>query len=114
MSDTFEGIIGLELASAIAKKGYTTLTPVQHAVLDPALVGRDLRISSQTGSGKTIAIGFTVPSLSAWIVGYVAGSMPRMSFKKLVWRPTNACRSTCPTQRCRCTCGCDFWSSNDC
>jgi ATP-dependent RNA helicase DeaD len=33
---------------------------VQEAVLDPALAGRDLRISSQTGSGKTIAIGFTV------------------------------------------------------
>ena len=60
MADTFEGIIGPELASAIAKKGYTTLTPVQHAVLDPALAGRDLRISSQTGSGKTIAIGFIV------------------------------------------------------
>jgi|GEM_PF-84806 len=60
MADTFEGIIGPELASAIAKKGYTTLTPVQQAVLDPALAGRDLRISSQTGSGKTIAIGFTV------------------------------------------------------
>ena len=60
MADTFEGIIGPELANAIAKKGYTTLTPVQHAVLDPALAGRDLRISSQTGSGKTIAIGFTV------------------------------------------------------
>ncbi len=60
MADTFEGVIGPELASAIAKKGYTTLTPVQQAVLDPALAGRDLRISSQTGSGKTIAIGFIV------------------------------------------------------
>ena len=28
------------------------LTPVQQAVLDPALAGRDLRISSQTGSGQ--------------------------------------------------------------
>ena len=53
-------LIGPELASAIAKKGYTALTPVQEAVLDPALAGRDLRISSQTGSGKTVAIGFVV------------------------------------------------------
>jgi ATP-dependent RNA helicase DeaD len=56
----FEALLGPELASAIAKKGYTALTPVQEAVLDPAYVGRDLRISSQTGSGKTLAIGFIV------------------------------------------------------
>lgn len=66
MAETdFEAVIGPELASAIAKKGYTTLTPVQEAVLDPALAGRDLRISSQTGSGKTIAIGFTVRDVVA-------------------------------------------------
>src|SRR5262249_12584665 len=36
------------------------LTPVQQAVLDPELEGRDLRITSQTGSGKTVAIGFVL------------------------------------------------------
>ncbi|HEY6078100.1 MAG TPA: DEAD/DEAH box helicase, partial [Polyangiaceae bacterium] len=62
----FSELLGPELASAIAKKGYTTLTPVQRSVLDPALAGRDLRISSQTGSGKTLAIGFILrQSLSA-------------------------------------------------
>jgi ATP-dependent RNA helicase DeaD len=61
MAETdFEALMGPELASAIAKKGYTALTPVQEAVLDPAYAGRDLRISSQTGSGKTVAIGFIV------------------------------------------------------
>ncbi|MEA2749553.1 MAG: ATP-dependent helicase DeaD, partial [Myxococcales bacterium] len=61
MAETdFEALLGPELASAIAKKGYTALTPVQEAVLDPAHAGRDLRISSQTGSGKTLAIGFIV------------------------------------------------------
>ncbi len=49
-----------DLASALADKGYATLTEVQRAVLDPALAARDLRISSQTGSGKTLAIGFAV------------------------------------------------------
>ena len=53
-------LVGEALASAIAKKGYESLTAVQLAVLDPSLVGRDLRISSQTGSGKTVAIGFTL------------------------------------------------------
>ena len=56
----FSELLGPELASALAKKGYTTLTPVQQSVLDPELVGRDLRISSQTGSGKTLAIGFVL------------------------------------------------------
>jgi ATP-dependent RNA helicase DeaD len=56
-------LVGPALASALAGKGYDTLTPVQEAVLDPALDGRDLRITSQTGSGKTIAIGFVVRDL---------------------------------------------------
>lgn len=55
--------VGPALASALATKGYDTLTPVQEAVLDEALEGRDLRITSQTGSGKTIAIGFAVRDL---------------------------------------------------
>jgi ATP-dependent RNA helicase DeaD len=53
-------LLGPELSSALAKKGYTSLTPVQKAVLDPALAGRDLRVSSQTGSGKTLALGFAI------------------------------------------------------
>ena len=57
--DPFE-LLGPDLASALARKGYATLTEVQKAVLDPSLAGRDLRISSQTGSGKTLAIGFAV------------------------------------------------------
>jgi ATP-dependent RNA helicase DeaD len=56
-------LVGPALASALAAKGYDTLTPVQEAVLDDALGGRDLRITSQTGSGKTIAIGFAVRDL---------------------------------------------------
>ena len=48
---------GEPLAAALSKRGFESLTPVQLAVLDPALAGRDLRVSSQTGSGKTVAIG---------------------------------------------------------
>ncbi|WP_394846671.1 DEAD/DEAH box helicase [Pendulispora brunnea] len=59
-SPDFAELLGPALASAIEQRGFTTLTPVQHAVLDPSLRGRDLRISSQTGSGKTVAIGFTL------------------------------------------------------
>jgi ATP-dependent RNA helicase DeaD len=52
--------VGAELAAALATKGYHELTAVQRAVLDPDLEDRDLRISSQTGSGKTVAIGFVL------------------------------------------------------
>ncbi len=48
------------IAGALQSRGFTALTPVQRAVLDPALQGRDLRISSQTGSGKTVAIGLVL------------------------------------------------------
>src|SRR4051812_26870702 len=45
------------IARALSHKGYETATSVQAAVLDPALAGRDLLVSSPTGSGKTVAFG---------------------------------------------------------
>lgn len=55
--------LGPALIEALTGKGYTALTTVQQAVLDPMAIGRDLRITSQTGSGKTIAIGFVLRDL---------------------------------------------------
>ncbi len=60
LRETLEESIGPELAGALEKKGFERLTPVQEAVLVPELRGRDLRISSQTGSGKTVAIGLSL------------------------------------------------------
>jgi ATP-dependent RNA helicase DeaD len=45
------------LQRALEARGYLTATPVQAAVLDAGAAGRDLLVSSQTGSGKTIAFG---------------------------------------------------------
>jgi len=50
------------LSRALESKGFAELTEVQQAVLNPELAGRDLRMSSQTGSGKTVAIGFVLAS----------------------------------------------------
>ena len=36
------------------------MTPVQEAVLDPAVEGRDLLVSAQTGSGKTLGFGLAI------------------------------------------------------
>ncbi len=48
------------LRDALQDRGYTTLTPVQQAVLDPELDGRDLLVSAQTGSGKTLGFGLAI------------------------------------------------------
>jgi ATP-dependent RNA helicase DeaD len=45
------------LAEALTTRGYETLTPVQSAVVEPEAHGRDLVVSAQTGSGKTVAFG---------------------------------------------------------
>ena len=58
-NDPFEGVPAL-LATAMQKRGFTDLTAVQRAVLEAECEGRDLRISSQTGSGKTVALGLAL------------------------------------------------------
>ncbi|MBK5914369.1 DEAD/DEAH box helicase [Rhodocyclus purpureus] len=55
--------LGLHAAvlKALADAGYTDPTPVQEQAIPAALEGRDLMVSSQTGSGKTAA--FLLPAL---------------------------------------------------
>ncbi|QUJ75888.1 DEAD/DEAH box helicase [Sulfitobacter albidus] len=48
------------IADALAAQGYDTLTPVQEAVTNPDLTDRDLLVSAQTGSGKTVAFGLAI------------------------------------------------------
>ena len=48
------------LAQALADKGYDSLTAVQTAVLADETTGRDLLVSAQTGSGKTVAFGLAI------------------------------------------------------
>ena len=48
------------LARALAERNYNDATPVQTAVLAPDAIGRDLLVSAQTGSGKTVAYGLAM------------------------------------------------------
>ncbi|MGW1421646.1 DEAD/DEAH box helicase [Bradyrhizobium manausense] len=48
------------LARALAERNYDSPTPVQLAVLDEKAVDRDLLVSAQTGSGKTVAYGLAM------------------------------------------------------
>jgi ATP-dependent RNA helicase DeaD len=50
------------LARALAERDYNEPTPVQEAVLAPEAEHRDLLVSAQTGSGKTVAYGLAIAS----------------------------------------------------
>ncbi len=52
--------IAAPLAAALAAKGYASLTAVQTAVLADDTAGRDMLVSAQTGSGKTVAFGLAI------------------------------------------------------
>ncbi|WP_375409439.1 DEAD/DEAH box helicase [uncultured Methylobacterium sp.] len=45
------------LTRALTSRDYDDPTPVQSAVIEAAAAGRDLLVSAQTGSGKTVAYG---------------------------------------------------------
>ena len=60
------GDVPSSVCKALKERGFTELTSVQQAVLDTEVEGHDLQISSQTGSGKTVALGFVLaPKLAA-------------------------------------------------
>jgi ATP-dependent RNA helicase DeaD len=48
------------LTEALTARGYEDPTPVQDAVLQPQAHRRDLVVSAQTGSGKTVAFGLAM------------------------------------------------------
>ncbi|MXQ10204.1 DEAD/DEAH box helicase [Microvirga makkahensis] len=50
------------LERALADRGYNDPTPVQAAVLEQDALDRDLLVSAQTGSGKTVAYGLAMAS----------------------------------------------------
>jgi ATP-dependent RNA helicase DeaD len=55
----FENVVPA-LARALTKRGFEALTPVQSAMLAPDVQQRDLIVSAQTGSGKTVAFGLSL------------------------------------------------------
>ncbi len=52
--------LAANLDRALTEQGYSEPTPVQAAVLEPQTAGRDLLVSAQTGSGKTVAYGLAM------------------------------------------------------
>jgi ATP-dependent RNA helicase DeaD len=73
------------LTAALAERGYTEPTPVQAAVLEPEAEGRDLIVSAQTGSGKTVAFGL---AMAPNLLGEAGTIEPAESPQALVIAPT--------------------------
>ena len=70
------------LLKAVAELKFVEPTPVQAAAIPLALEGRDLRVTAQTGSGKTAA--FVLPILNRLI----GPAKVRVSIKTLILLPT--------------------------
>ena len=81
---TIETLAG-PLQAALAAKGYSQLTPVQEAVLAPELDGRDMLVSAQTGSGKTVAFGL---AMAPQVMGGIDSFLPADKPMALIIAPT--------------------------
>jgi ATP-dependent RNA helicase DeaD len=73
------------LARALVERNYHDATPVQEAVLESGAAGRDLLVSAQTGSGKTVAYGL---ALAATLLGEAETLPPGAEPLALVVAPT--------------------------
>ncbi|AIQ91659.1 MULTISPECIES: DEAD/DEAH box helicase [Methylobacterium] len=73
------------LARALSDRGYADPTPVQAAVLEAAAGSRDLLVSAQTGSGKTVAYGLAMASI---LIGEADQLPPPAAPLALVIAPT--------------------------
>ena len=51
-----------QLNTNLEIRGYTELTPIQKAITEKEITGRDAIVSAQTGSGKTVAFGLSIVS----------------------------------------------------
>jgi ATP-dependent RNA helicase RhlE len=69
-----------ELQASVRRMGFTQPTPIQHEAIPPALAGRDLLASAETGSGKTAA--FLLPLMHRLL------PMQRGATRALILAPT--------------------------
>ncbi len=73
------------LARALNERNYNDPTPVQSAVLTPQAEGRDILVSAQTGSGKTVAYGLAIATT---LIGKAETMPPAAAPLALIIAPT--------------------------
>jgi ATP-dependent RNA helicase RhlE len=69
------------LKSNLSKHGFVQPTPIQELAIEPALAGRDLVATAQTGTGKTLA--FVLP-----IIDYIASQPAQAGIRAVILSPT--------------------------
>jgi len=86
MSQTFEQLHLIpSILKALKDENYTHPTPIQSQSIPPALKGRDLLASAQTGTGKTAA--FSIPILQQLVLEQETQKSPR-KIRSLIVTPT--------------------------
>jgi ATP-dependent RNA helicase DeaD len=95
------------LSSALEARGYAALTPVQSEVTADEAIGRDLLVSAQTGSGKTVAFGLAIagqlltddqlpqPGAPLALVSAPTRELALQVAKELTWLYADARIATC-------------------
>ncbi len=73
------------LHRALVARDYAVPTAVQLAILDPNAAGRDLLVSAQTGSGKTVAFGL---AMAPTLLGQAERFEPVAEPRALIIAPT--------------------------
>ena len=51
-----------QIDANLKMRGFKELTPIQKAIIEKEITGRDALVSAQTGSGKTVAFGLSIVS----------------------------------------------------
>jgi ATP-dependent RNA helicase DeaD len=90
------------LLEAIAYAGYQHPTPIQEAVIPPALRGHDVIGQAQTGTGKTAA--FLIPFLNRWRPHKLRGpiGLVMTPTRELALQITTEAEKLAPSRRFRC------------
>ena len=81
MKNFSELSISAQLKSNLSRHGFTEPTPVQALAIEPALAGRDVVATAQTGTGKTLA--FVVP-----IIHLIAKAPSHAGVRAVILCPT--------------------------
>ncbi|KAF7070451.1 hypothetical protein CFC21_075972 [Triticum aestivum] len=77
--------ISSEIVDKLSAKGITKLFPIQRAVLEPAMQGKDMVGRAKTGTGKTLAFG--IPIMDA-IIRHNAANKPGIHPLAICLAPT--------------------------
>ena len=86
MTNFTELTLSARLQSNLARNGFTQPTPIQALSIEPALAGRDLIATAQTGTGKTLA--FALPMIELLLRERAASTEKVRGPRTIVLSPT--------------------------